>query len=71
MSSNDPRWRPRARCLDCKETYPLDEAILHRCPEAEARVRAASAADRWWVIGFLAALAVVCAVAAIVGRMIK
>lgn len=59
MSSNDPRWRPRGRCDDCKHTYPLDEAITHRCDEAEARVRAASAAGRFFLIAVIVSLAAV------------
>lgn len=59
------------QCADCGDWLTGIETVTHRCGEAEARVRAASAANRWWMIGFLAVLAVVCFVAAVVGRVMK
>lgn len=63
MPTNDPRWRPRGRCLDCKQTYPLDEAITHCCEESEARVRAAKAREHEAVASFRRWLLAVLAVA--------
>lgn len=75
MATNDPRWRPRGRCKDCKRTYPLDEAVLHECEEADARVRATKAYDREAVASFrrwlLAVLAVAITFWVVLGLMAK
>ena len=72
MSSNDPRWRPRARCVDCGVTYPLADAVLHECAKSEERRRRLierQVRTRGGYGPVIAAVVIVAVIAWIVGRL--
>lgn len=72
MPTNDPRWRPRGRCVDCDTTYPAAEAVLHKCAKSEERrrkliERQVRTRGGWGPV--IAAVVIVAIIAAIIGRL--